>query len=757
MKTKKIFLSIAILFCFSLVYAQFAGGDGTLNDPWQISTPSQLDGVRNYLGSANSDKHFILINNIDLNVPPYNTGDGWDRIGDAANQFTGHFDGDDYVISFLFIDRPTTWYVGLFGYVGASGVITNLHLDCIDVTGYSSSAGLVGNNAGSITNSSVGGYVSGYQGVGAIAGENNLGTIDGCHSQGTIYSLGNNGGGLVGRNRLSSTIINSYSTSEVIGIGNNSYGGLIGWNDSVISDCYATGNVNGALYTGGLVGRNYRGSITNSYATGNVVSTTHWIGGLVGGNGGLFEALIIDSYATGAVQGNASVGGLVGENNNHGIITNCYALGSVYGSNQSTSQFGAAGLVGELRIGATVEYSYSVGHVSGNPPLGGLIGYDRGGTVLFSYWNTETSNQNTSAGGLGLTTEQMVMQNSFQLWDFNDVWQIIELLTYPYLQNNPQTPPPSPYTLSLILVTPESFDIVAEYDELVIDQMIIQNLSNVSLTFQLIFDDFLDRERVSENEYRENWVYFNPQNGTIEPGESIEIEVIFDATILDAGIIYLGAIIVYNNVEDDVNVPVTMEVLMPVLPAPTNLQVDSQTGLFTWDAPELNLSGVNRIDDRQELMMYHIYLDDVGIDTTEETFYQFEDLVINQEYTAGVQAVYDIGLSEIATISFVYEGVNVDIPFNTYTTELLNNYPNPFNPETTISFSLQESSSVSIIIYDIRGALITKLVDSIFQSGHHNVLWNGKNNSGHSVPSGLYFYRMETDDYQETKKMLLLK
>jgi len=748
---------MALFFCFSLVYAQFAGGDGTANDPWQISTPSQLDAVRNYLGSANSDKHFILINDIDLDVPPYNTGDGWNRIGDAANQFTGHFNGDDYVISFLFIDRPSTWYIGLFGYIGTSGVIIDLHLDCVDVTGYSSSAGLVGNNAGSITNSSVSGFVSGHQGVGAIAGENNLGVIDNCHSHGIIYAVGNNGGGLVGRNRLNSTIINSYSTCEVIGAGNNSYGGLVGWNDSVISDCYATGTINGSLYTGGLVGRNYRGSITNCYATGDVVSTTNWIGGLVGGNGGLFEALITESYATGNVQGDASVGGLVGENNNHGVISNCYALGSVYGSNQSTSHFGAGGLLGELRIGATLEYSYSVGQVSGNPPLGGFIGYDRGGTVLFGYWNTETSNQNTSAGGLGLTTEQMVMQNSYQLWDFNEVWQIMELLTYPYLQNNPQSPPPSPYPLSYILVTPEFFDIVADYDELVSELMMIQNLSDIQVTFQLIFDDFLDREVVVENEYRDDWVYFNPQGGTIEPGETIEIEVIFDATILDAGFSYSGAIIVYNNIEDDVIVPVTMEVLMPFLPAPTNLQVDSQSGLFTWDAPDQNLLGLKKIDERQELMMYHIYLDDIGIDTTEETFYQFEDLVINQEYIAGVQSVYDIGLSDIVTIGFVYEGVSVDVPFDTYTTKLFNNYPNPFNPETTISFSLQESSTVSIIIYDIRGAIITKLVDSLYGSGNHHILWNGKDRKGNSVPSGIYFYLMETHDYQETKKMLLLK
>jgi len=66
----------------------FAGGDGTVDNPWQISTVDQLANLHNYLGAENADKHFVLINNIDLNVAPYNEGEGWDPIGN----YVGYLD-----------------------------------------------------------------------------------------------------------------------------------------------------------------------------------------------------------------------------------------------------------------------------------------------------------------------------------------------------------------------------------------------------------------------------------------------------------------------------------------------------------------------------------------------------------------------------------------------------------------------------------------------------------------------------------------
>jgi len=85
------------------------------------------------------------------------------------------------------------------------------------------------------------------------------------------------------------------------------------------------------------------------------------------------------------------------------------------------------------------------------------------------------------------------------------------------------------------------------------------------------------------------------------------------------------------------------------------------------------------------------------------------------------------------------------------------NYPNPFNPSTTISYELPQASNVSVRIYNILGAEVKTLVDDFKSAGEHNVFWDGTDNSGSSVSSGMYFYRITTDKQAIAKKMLLIK
>ncbi|KAA3619340.1 MAG: T9SS C-terminal target domain-containing protein [Calditrichaeota bacterium] len=89
--------------------------------------------------------------------------------------------------------------------------------------------------------------------------------------------------------------------------------------------------------------------------------------------------------------------------------------------------------------------------------------------------------------------------------------------------------------------------------------------------------------------------------------------------------------------------------------------------------------------------------------------------------------------------------------------ELLGNYPNPFNPETTIRFQIADNSLVAIAIFNARGQFIRNLANGDFSAGTHNILWNGKNEAGISVNSGVYFYRLTTEGFSQTKRMLLLK
>jgi len=109
--------------------------------------------------------------------------------------------------------------------------------------------------------------------------------------------------------------------------------------------------------------------------------------------------------------------------------------------------------------------------------------------------------------------------------------------------------------------------------------------------------------------------------------------------------------------------------------------------------------------------------------------------------------IYDIDIT-LSETEAVLEAKN---------TNLLANYPNPFNPSTTISFGVNEPAEVSIDIFNVRGQKVRSLVSGMYGVGVHNVVWNGLSDDGRAVGSGVYFYRMVAGDYSGVKKMLLLK
>jgi len=97
--------------------------------------------------------------------------------------------------------------------------------------------------------------------------------------------------------------------------------------------------------------------------------------------------------------------------------------------------------------------------------------------------------------------------------------------------------------------------------------------------------------------------------------------------------------------------------------------------------------------------------------------------------------------------------VNV-IPLESY---LGSNFPNPFNPSTTIQYGLKEASSVRINVYNSRGQLIRTLIDESKAAGTYRVVWDGKDSNNRSVSSGIYYFRMEAQDYVKTNKGILIK
>jgi M6 family metalloprotease-like protein len=106
-------------------------------------------------------------------------------------------------------------------------------------------------------------------------------------------------------------------------------------------------------------------------------------------------------------------------------------------------------------------------------------------------------------------------------------------------------------------------------------------------------------------------------------------------------------------------------------------------------------------------------------------------------------------------VSFVAEENSYDTV--SHITRLEGNYPNPFNPSTTISFSLAQTESVNLSIFNVRGQLIKTLVNDTFEAGRYSAVWDGEDSAKNRVSSGIYFYRLETGSGVETKKMLLMK
>ncbi|MCK4358954.1 MAG: T9SS type A sorting domain-containing protein [Candidatus Cloacimonetes bacterium] len=101
--------------------------------------------------------------------------------------------------------------------------------------------------------------------------------------------------------------------------------------------------------------------------------------------------------------------------------------------------------------------------------------------------------------------------------------------------------------------------------------------------------------------------------------------------------------------------------------------------------------------------------------------------------------------------------ISVEDYFVDTSTRLLGNYPNPFNNTTSINFSLKRNSYVTLSIYNVKGKFVKTILDDQKHAGNYNIIWDGKDNFGTSISSGIYYYKMETDNYYEIKKCILLK
>ena len=241
-------------------------------------------------------------------------------------------------------------------------------------------------------------------------------------------------------------------------------------------------------------------------------------------------------------------------------------------------------------------------------------------------------------------------------------------------------------------------------------------------------------------------VYLNVNFITFTTNEFYDYEL----NDLIPGELYVGSVTaVYNEGESTTEWCPFQYLPEPFYP-PENLTFNELTGYCTWEEPVscYNVEG------------YYIYLDDMTtpVGTTTNTWWQVTGLTAGQSYTIGLQTVYDVGESEIITIT-IYP-VNAGNSLITQTC-LLGNYPNPFNPTTSFKFSLAAESSVKLNIYNLRGQLVKQLLSNNLPAGVHTVLWNGNDSNDKQVSSGIYYSVMDVNDngldYISVKKIILHK
>lgn len=328
------------------IASAFAGGTGTAENPYQIATGAQLaylaSSVNN--GETYAGKNFVLTADIDLNKRP------WTPIANAFSDalfggsdyriFAGNLDGQGYTVSNVAIgstNAPLESDVfGLFGVT--EGKISNLHLNTVSIHGKAKNVsvyviglagGLIGSASGSVENCHVtgltmtmktpdSGWAAAYW-IGGLVGALDAGQINECSASGKIAEKSGKGsiGGLIGELGKASKI--TYSRANVAldvkpdHKGGADVGGFIGKGngksnaETVIRNCYATGDVTGGAYTGGFAGGIWGLNIINCYATGNVSGAVASMASFVGTDASdpSYYGSIINCYATGTVIGPA--------------------------------------------------------------------------------------------------------------------------------------------------------------------------------------------------------------------------------------------------------------------------------------------------------------------------------------------------------------------------------------------------------------------------------------------------------------------
>ena len=301
-------------------------GDGK-TEPYQIGTAAELYWFAGLVNGTlvdvekDASANAKLMNDITVNTGVLDANKDlvsgkdfipWTPIGTSDVPYTGTFNGKGYTVSGLYFNNPTSYYVGLFGCIGANGKISNVGVLDSYFQFCALGGGVCGNNNGELQNCSNSSTVinNGRDGTGGVCGYNNKGTVRDCKNIGSVRGTAPLGG-VCGVNN-SGIIENCFNEGTVsVTVTSANVGGVCGSNSNGTIKCsYNTASVSGQYNVGGVCGSNSNGTITNCFNEGTV-SGQDAVGGVCGANfgGTTTNCYYLSNTATHGIGGRADVSG----------------------------------------------------------------------------------------------------------------------------------------------------------------------------------------------------------------------------------------------------------------------------------------------------------------------------------------------------------------------------------------------------------------------------------------------------------------
>ncbi|MCL2062940.1 MAG: T9SS type A sorting domain-containing protein [Candidatus Cloacimonetes bacterium] len=719
-------------------FLQTADIDATETIYWEDGCGFRPIGVRNLTGSAGNDKGFM-----------------------------GVYDGNGYSIKNLFINCPHNIVIycapvpGMFGVI-QNGTIKNLRLENVNI----------------LPNEDLH-----YNQVGPLAGIIQGGLIENVSVTGqmVIEASSRLTGGLAG-DASHTTIRNSYSSLFIIDATSHSIriGGLVGYlYNSTIENSYFNGFINSSIESdgyGGLVGRASESRIRNCYVVSedSFININSFIGWISHPNPTGFPSIITnnlwDEETTGITQlfnvetGQGTVSG------NYGKTTAEMKQATTYIDNGWDFEN-----IWFMKPFINNGYPYLRSMIDARKTPGNFNAEIVDGDIVLTWEEPGNEMDNGFHQNFGQLYKSSINYRIYR----NDVF-LVETTELSYIDTDIELDEKYNYFLIALY---EDGDFGAT--DLSIITVVYSPPKNL-VAWAGDGEVTLSWESSDVQKYGEVLRYNIYRDGVLidevlsPPYKARQIEYI------DKGLkngdeheYYITA--VWGGEIDGVSEPTNIVniVLDFMMLPPTELEgsvsnVNGNTVIINWKPPySENHDGENRTSRRinnsvkrnvsevESLKGYNIYRDEDFLFFCQASglsnYRYIQSYVPVGEYVYSVSAVYNGGESEYVSVEievYASEFEDIEVPLMT---ELVGNFPNPFNPETMIKFNIAVESIVSIDIYNIRGQRVRNLLNESMKAGFHQVLWNGEDEYGRDVGSGMYFYVMRAGDFTTVRRMVLLK